>query len=134
MAPSVPPEVTGELSIVTVGVCAKVVLFSWAVTAAEQHRNVKISANTRRFAGDLEKTEFIKLDSPDECTESVYQQVPKKSSTPNLLDTAELLSVTPMRRSCTFLTGPILMCREADLLPQKLASLAFHPMTPSVQP
>jgi hypothetical protein len=85
-----------------------------------------MSANTRRFAEDFEKTEFIKLDSPGECTESVYEQVPKNLQLPNWLDTAELLSVTPMRRSCRFLTGPILMCREADLLPQKIGvSLAL---------
>ena len=100
LVPSVPPGVTGGFSIVTDCVFPKVVRFSWAVAAAEQHKNVRISANTRRFAEDLEKTDFIKLDSPGECTESVYEQVPKKSSTPNLLDTAELLSVTPMRRSC----------------------------------
>jgi hypothetical protein len=119
LPPSVPPEVTAGFSIFTVG-CPKVAPFSWAVMAAEQDKNVRISANTRRFAEDLEKTEFIKLDSPGECTESVYGQVPKKSSTPNLLDTAELLSVTPMRRSYAFfLTGPIWMWLAADLLPQK---------------
>ena len=66
MAPLVPPEVTGGFSIVTVCVWPKVETFSWAVAAAEQQKNVRMSANTRRFAEDFEKTEFIKLESPDD--------------------------------------------------------------------
>jgi hypothetical protein len=42
----------------------------------------------------------------------------RKSSTPKLLDTAELLSVTPHEeKSRYFLTGLTLMCQAADLLP-----------------